>query len=106
MVCYHPQDPNLLSNSFQNPQHFLVTLYKSKLGVFKTLFFGEFFDEQTGGPQIMTREAREKMVCHLQMKATMNKLDRRIADDIRCRSQLSINKRLGRTKIRRRARKV
>jgi len=54
----------------------------------------------------MSREAGGKMVSRLQMKATANELDGRIAGDIGRRSRFPSDKRLKRTEIRYRAQKV
>ena len=63
-------------------------------------------DQQTGRPEVMPRQAREEMVCDLEVQTAVKELDLRRADDIHGSSKLTRGERLGWTEILGRAGKM
>lgn len=64
---------SLLSNFLKDTQNLFVSTNEAKLGISHPLLLSELFDELTRTCEIMSREAREQVMCDLKMQAPMEK---------------------------------
>jgi hypothetical protein len=77
------------------PQHasdLAVPVDETKLGVFKVLLLGEFLDEDTGSPQVVSGQPGEHVVGDLEVETAVDELDRRRADHVDSGAELARGK--------------
>ena len=86
------QNFNLFSDIPQHTDHFLVAIHESKFVVAQALLLGKVFHKLTRTSEVMARQSREEMMCHLKMESSMDKFHRIRADHIRRSTQLSMGK--------------
>lgn len=73
---------DLIRYIFQDTQYSFIAFDPLEFRVLKILFLTEILDDKTGHSKIMPGKTREEVVCDLQMKATVDELDRWRANNI------------------------
>ena len=90
LIRHYLHGTHLLSHPPQNPSHFLVPLYESKLGILKPLLLRERLDKPRSGFEIVPRETWKKVMRHLEVEAAMEKSERFGADNVNSCAELAM----------------
>lgn len=66
-ISHHAHDLHLVCHLLQHAPNLLVAFHKSELCILQPPLFREFLHEHAGCAQVVSRQAREEVVRHLQV---------------------------------------